>query len=741
MPLRWLLPAASALIGVSISIVPLFGDHAPVSAAGDWVNHVALVAAALETLRTTHALPISSNAIQPGLEYPYFLFGNQAFYLVAALISALLGVPAYLGAGITLALAFAAGVCGIYALASRAGMHPYVSAGLGFLYATGPYLSLNLVMRSAFTEYVAWQMMPVLLLALRHALRPATGTWGVLGGALALAAPFYLHKLVAPHAILTLAILALNQAASPFRLGTPLRLALIGGLAILFSVPGWYPAIRGLDAATTDTLGGVLRPGILNPSVTNLFWPWLQHSLPDHPDHAQYGGRFGLQIGLVPVAGLLAASWILLTRPRLALARRLPVPLLLFGLTVVLILDWFSAWDFTPSPLRYLQFSYRLIGLAHFLGFVLLVQALGSPRQKLVRLVPTRLRPIVSFLFIAAAMLAAATYWHRPPPTSVVAATIQPRDLNDFSAFFRRSVRSTLSTDSAIPSDRLLAVPPMPIRAELGATNVIFAGSVPPALFADGAQDLVIRIYGFAPRRPDARLNQLSRLSAQVARSDSTSATFSALYDQAKDAPAEPPAEGEGTGLASLRGMPWNAMRLAEVTVAAAGPVELRIPLDESLTAFAIECGRGVPRSLVGPPSTDTRAVCLEVDYLAAPNEADRFVVPEEIPSDRQQRSAFGTTVIDTRDLPAGHYLLPTLDYTFVRLTAADGSSVPTYHFDRRSAFRHSGGSSYTVGYDLTPERLALGAGAAVFVAYAVAARLRRSRRGAHGSGREGDLG
>jgi hypothetical protein len=127
-----------------------------------------------------------------------------------------LNVPPYLGAGLTLAAGFALATCSIFLLATRAGLNAYLAIALGFLYAAGPYLCLNLFVRNAFPEYLTWQVVPALLLVVQSALRPGAGPLAMLAGALAFAAPFYLHKLVAPHVALTLALLGLN-AGMPYR--------------------------------------------------------------------------------------------------------------------------------------------------------------------------------------------------------------------------------------------------------------------------------------------------------------------------------------------------------------------------------------------------------------------------------------------------------------------------------------------------------------------------------------------
>ena len=90
-------------------------------------------------------------------------------------------------------------------------------------------------------------------------------------------------------------------------------------------------------------------------------------------------------------------------------------------------------------------------------------------------------------------------------------------------------------------------------------------------------------------------------------------------------------------------------------------------------------------------------------------------------------RCTLGQVIVDARNLRDGPYLLPTFDYTFVRVTDSSGSSVPTSHFNRQTTIWHDGSStSYTVTYDFQPERLAILTGMALFVVSILLIRVRR---------------
>jgi len=718
--------AASVIAGVSVTVRPVFREQVPAYAGSEFVAHVGAVTAAVRTWHATHALPISSSEIYADIEYPYILLGNTAFYLISAFFSVVLDVPAYLGAGLTLGAGFALATCSIFLLARRAGLDAYLAIALGFLYAAGPYLCVNLFVRNAFPEYLIWQIAPALLLVVQRAFGPQAGPLAMLAGALALAAPFYFHKLVAPHVALTLAVLGVN--AAPWRVHTVPRLALIGTLSLLFSVPGWYPTVRGLAEDTVRRFGGNAVPSVFHASLADLFWPYAVNSLPAGPSFDFYEGRFALQAGLVSLAGIAVAFGTLLSQPRLAWTQRLPLPLLLFVVNVVLVMGWLRIWEVAPSPLRYVQFAYRLVGLVHFLGFVLFIQTLGSPRH-LIRRTPVLIQRLAAALFVALAGLGAATYWHEPPLTALRSDEIQPQQLGqlDRCSYCRPTPWSSLTSLQAIGPEQALIVPPMPIAipVEAALPSIVLDGNVPGFVFDGTSEDLVVRIYGFAKARPEAQPEELGAMLARSAAERSTVASISALYEAARQTVAGDDAAGADVVL--WPGGAWTARPLAEATLTRARRFDVHAPLDESIAAIAIECSRAVPSMRGLPPQATPRMRCVDVAALAPPNQGDELSVPKEIPRRAWTRGPMGQLQIDASELKDGHYMMPTFDYGFVQITDSEGVLVPKSHFNRQPVIEHTGSStSYTVSYNFQPELLALLAGVVIFLASALVMRLWR---------------
>jgi hypothetical protein len=486
-------------------------------------------------------------------------------------------------------------------------------------------------------------------------------------------------------------------------------------------VPSWLPTIRGLDSTTIRTLAIGGRPVAFHENPLNLFWPYAENSLPDRGDNSQYEGRFALQVGVVPTVGLLAAVLAVLTQPRLALSRRLLAPLALFVVYVALVLGRFGVWDLMPTPLRYIQYTYRLIGLAHFIGFILFAQALGSPQHKLVRHSTPLLRRLIGVQFAGLAIVSILTYWHAPTYTPIRSADIQARNLVDVSQFFAHEGPGSWPPGGSIHRDRWLNVPPLPLAVEPGAPSLILAGAAPPALFEQSPEPLIVRIYGFAASgsgtsEGEAAMKQLpSVLRSLPRRSPAASvAPIGAFL-------AESGAASTG-GAVPLPNTPWTVELIAEALVSEPGALGLQVPLTDAVVAAAVECSRAVPgRALNTAVPNDDRPLCISVDHLVVPNEGTQFIPPVDVPAELRTRGAFGTWAIDARGLTPGHYQLPTFDYSFVRVTASDGTSFPTYQFDARPVIRHTGSSdSYVVSYSLVPELMGLLGGIGLFAAYAL---------------------
>jgi hypothetical protein len=706
--------AALATLGVAGFIMPRFGELAPVSAYDDFTNHVALVTAAIDTWQTTGFPPISTDKIRLGIEYPYFLFGNIAFYLVAAAISLTLHAPAYIGTGIALALAFTAGLAGIFLLARSEGLPARFAIPLAFLYASGPYISINLMVRWAFPEYVAWQLLPVLLLAIRAGLNPGARHWQVLLSSIALAAPFYIHKLIAPYVMLTLVWLALALLHDKISLATLVRMTLIGSIATCWTVPAWLPLIRGLEQDTVAGLVGTERPHVMNGTFANLLWPVAQNSFPVIPINEMYEGHFALQIGLLPCVGFIAAILDLARLKRgdwLSTAKLLAVVVLFAGY-VALIMDFAHVWRFVPSVLANIQFTFRLIGFAYLVGFVLFVQVFGRRFSQPSGSWASRFAQVMMWIVFGCALVSNATYWHLPAISDLPSASIQPAMLRDFSSFFKRE--EPLNAMAAVTSDDWLVVPPKNFALGAKGRTIVLNGFVPKSVFERTREPLVVRMYGLQNLASASEPDPPGTFAPTARQQNETiSPITEVLHPGVLDTEAQVQ-DQTSLGMIRIWGFRWAVRLLASATVNRPGPIELRAAPMADVTDIAFECSRGAAPLDGAPRDAARRFQCLKVDFVGDPNQTD-YGRPKEIEEARRVRQAFGTVEVDASGLPDGYYILPTFDYRFLGVEA-DGAPTETFPYGPRPLVKHTADTdSYTLRYHLEPEIFAFLFGVILF--------------------------
>ena len=710
----WVATAAILVLGAVSATVflvrPLFGENTPASVGYDFGNNLAVVAGALQTWRATGALPISSDQFVPGIEYPYFLFGNAAFYLFAAGISYILDLPASIGTVCALALGFVFGELGTYLLSRSFGVSRVYSAVIGVLYATGPYLCLDLLARTALPEFLAWQLVPLLCYLGRRAMRPGAGIAPLASLCVALSLPLYLHKLVGPHIMLFEAVLLL-VAARP-AVGWLARMVFLGVSVPALTIFAWLPTIQvSQDRIVTFNAGAVGAVEVFNTSVLNYLWPWAQDSLPAqlHASLPEYGDRFTLQIGLLASIGFIVGVWQLWRSRFKPLHRELivaPIAVLVYS---ALALGVGGLVNGLPFPLNTIQFSLRLIGLAYFAGVLALIAGLADA--------PTRASwraHVVPALATIAIGASTVTYWRPPEPINQTLASIGPSSLIDHSAFYPTSFKSLFDTSGAIGMDGALGARPWPLGLAAGVEHatsgapdllptesleqwpprVFLLGSIPSAQIPSTGSSVVVRVYAVqtATSQPCASESELGKnLSDAISALVNLCAQRGVPSDQA---------------VIGLAGAPRHASVLQSLTVTAPGAVRLEIAIPENVFFIAIECA----------PARAGDGTCLKVEYLGPPNQPDGTVqVPNAPPASTLTRGAFGQWTLHTAGLPRGDYLLPTFDYSFVRVLDERGQPVPSYQFDTRPVIRLDGADhTLNVGYDLRPELIVIGIWAGV---------------------------
>jgi len=268
--------------------------------------------------------------------------------------------------------------------AQRLGVPPGIAVVAGLAYATFPYRFTNVLVRGALAESWALVWLP---LVFSSAARLAQGT----GSGLALAVPICL--LLVTHTGLTLWALPLVMvtvlAAVPFGRLARASGALIGwsaagmGLAAWYLLPAWYylPGVRASDPAVMFATardfarwhigwGQALRLGKLAVDLRTGVPLRLPMTL-----------SIGLPSLLMPIALLVARRNTNRSIPcargglQLELATGMAAALVLL---VMVYPKLVSGW--VPQPWLYLQFPYRLAGIAGMLATMATALALGRLR-------------------------------------------------------------------------------------------------------------------------------------------------------------------------------------------------------------------------------------------------------------------------------------------------------------------------------------------------------------------------
>ena len=322
-------------------------------------------------------------AWQRGVLYPR-ISPNLNFGLGAPLFQFYPPLAAYVGLLLhKLGLGFLAATKGMMALAllgGGLGIYGYVrwltakrlgAATAALLFLLSPYVLLTTFERGAAAEGAALAILPWLVWML-HRLLDDRRFWAVCIGALMVAAAMLAHNVTAlyvlPAALAYTGILAAARKdyAALGRIGLAFVLGL--GLSAFY----WIPALAELRYTRAETmmLQGVndVRNGLVAAAkLVQDSWTTI------------YGGddrfRYGLLMFVYGIVGVVSVPW---QERRL----RLPAALLAGAWVVILLLQLRQAeifWQQMPL-VRFIQFPWRLYGLAAFCTVVLLGMLLNSPR-------------------------------------------------------------------------------------------------------------------------------------------------------------------------------------------------------------------------------------------------------------------------------------------------------------------------------------------------------------------------
>jgi hypothetical protein len=332
-----------------------------------------------------HRLAALDRAVRAGVLYPRWFpefafgygqpvlnfYGPLSYYW--GLPFTLLGLDAVLATKLILGTGLIASALALYALA-RLYVDRLPALVAACLYAYLPYHLLDLYVRGAVAEFLAFVWFPLILLAFHRLLDETAGrrwiTWLAIAG-LALAALILTHSLSALLFAPVLAAYLLFRLAVRRDVAAVGRLALAVALAVTLSAFYWLPV---LAESQYVGLGSGISEGYQRHllSAGALFSPDLVYS---------YEARDPVTFSLGWVQGL-----IMLAALGLPFVRRVCWPAILF-LAVALASAWMlttasqPAWQALEPVLAYLQYPWRFQALAALACAMLagfLLQALGG---------------------------------------------------------------------------------------------------------------------------------------------------------------------------------------------------------------------------------------------------------------------------------------------------------------------------------------------------------------------------
>lgn len=302
----------------------------------------------------------------------------------------------------------------------------------------------------------------------------------------------------------------------------------------------------------------------------------------------------------------------------------------------------------------------------------------------------------LQILFAVMATLSIRTYWHDPDYSGIPPASISPAHLVDYSRLYLRPTHGNLDVDRAVAADGWLVIPPSTVAIDSPSDVIVLTGTAARPAGTSLPEPPMVRVYGFTTER----------WGEAVRRSDLRDFLEGRWRAAGDEDPVARRARQVGVNLtrSSVRvGSSWDAVLLGEQVVPSSGEVNLRLGVPPGVRAIAVTCNWSVAGQEASPFPSSERRVCLRIRVLAAAVEDGDYFDPRPVPPALRTRLPFGTSVIDARELPPGHYLLPSMRYSFLRVRTEHGEIVPTYEYDGLPVVRHPAACNRTSSPTISP--------------------------------------
>jgi hypothetical protein len=351
--------AAAVLIVLGVvALHPLF--RGKLISGHDALEYPPRVMEMARALSDGHIPPVWAPDLGAGHGQPLFLFSPPFPYWIALLFRTT-GIGLTDSIQLSLAFLFLCGAGAVYAIGRRFRAPEYAAIGGGVAWLFAPYISLDLFVRTAYSEAAGIALAPIALLALLQAmLRPSALRVALAAASVALIQ--LSHNVVALLMIPAFSIIVLVYGSIEFR---RTRAPLIAGVAAIACAIGlsayfWLPAMMEIQSLHGNRfLEGSFnwRENIVEP--LQLLWsPWAYGlSVPGPND----GMSFAL--GLMHLA-LGAVGLTILARSRTAPLRPVGVVFGCLTIAAALLSTTWTSWLWSNLPLlHYAQHPWRVLML------------------------------------------------------------------------------------------------------------------------------------------------------------------------------------------------------------------------------------------------------------------------------------------------------------------------------------------------------------------------------------------
>lgn len=295
-------------------------------------------------------------------------------------------------------------------------------AGLvaGLIYVLAPYLLGNVYERGAAAEELALALVPWTIWALHHAVRESGTGWGWTSAAV-IALLSLAHNITALFAIPVLYVYLVLMVWPSREWKGLIRAALAIALGLALSAFYWVPALSELGYVRTSSvmLGGGLNPVDNLSSLGDMVQPWPLFD---------YWGQMRFHLSLwQAIVAVAAGIGLAIFRPQ----TRRTTAILLGLLAFLLFLQTSESGPFWQGmPLvRYIQFPWRLLGLASFFIALLAAAPFSGPFL--------HGRAGWSVALVGIGLIAASSLWNLSPGLSAIWSNFSSSQVGNADIFER----------------------------------------------------------------------------------------------------------------------------------------------------------------------------------------------------------------------------------------------------------------------------------------------------------------